>query len=590
MSNFRFAVLTMTLVAAASLGPAAAGRALRQPAGSAAAELRRLADEYVREFVAANPVAAMFLGIPDAPNDHLGDNSLAATRAWEAREDAWRQRLEQINVKDVSFADQATYGVLREVLEGAIQTRVCHSELWPLGQQSGLQIYLPVVAQLQPVGTPELRTAAVARWRAMAPHIDREIQTLREGLRRGYTLPRDNVRAIVEQLDDLLKLPAASSPLLTVATRDAAPGFAEAIGGIITSDINPALKRYRDFLDGEYLPRARTTTAISALPDGQDCYRASVRQSATVDMDAKAVHQLGLDQMAAIENEMRTLGRRIMGTDDLATIVDRLRTDPKYRFQNREEIIRVTERAVERARAAMPRFLTRLPKAEFIVEPCQPFEEKAGCPGSYVPGTPDGKRPGRFRLNAGDPAAQLRTPIEGTAFHEGIPGHHLQLSIAQERDGAHPLTRYWTFSGFSEGWALYAERVADEMGLYSSDLDRLGDLNEQALRAARLVVDSGLHALGWSRQRALDYMTSHLAYQKEYLVSEVDRYIANPGQATAYMIGRLEIERLRRVASDKLGARFDLREFHDRILEHGSVPLNFLRQHIERWVQGIPNP
>jgi uncharacterized protein (DUF885 family) len=270
----------------------------------------------------------------------------------------------------------------------------------------------------------------------------------------------------------------------------------------------------------------------------------------------------------------------------VATILERLRSDPKYKFKTRDEIIRVAEQAAERGRAAMPRFLGRFPKAQYIVDPCKPFEEQAGCPGSYVPGTPDGRRPGRFRINAGDPTHQPRAVAEGTAFHEGIPGHHLQISLAQEREGAHAITRYFGFSGFSEGWALYSERVADEMGLYSSDLDRLGDLGEQALRAARLVVDPGLHVLGWTRQQAIDYMAQHLVYPHSYIVSEVDRYIADPGQATAYMIGRLEIERLRRQAEAARGDRFDLREFHDRVLENGSVPLGFLRTHIERWLAG----
>jgi uncharacterized protein (DUF885 family) len=259
------------------------------------------------------------------------------------------------------------------------------------------------------------------------------------------------------------------------------------------------------------------------------------------------------------------------------------------KFKTRQEIIKVAEDAAARARAAMPKFLTRFPKANFIIDPCQPFEEKSGCPGSYVPGTPDGARPGRFRINAGDPTDQPRATAEGTAFHEGIPGHHLQIALAQERPDAHPLTRYFVFSGFTEGWALYSERVADEMGLYSSAVDRLGDLGEQALRAARLVVDPGLHVLGWSRQQAIDYMAKHLVYPRTYIESEVDRYIADPGQATAYMIGRLEIERLRGQAAQKLGTRFDVRRFHDHVLENGSVPLTLLRADIERWIAS-PNP
>jgi uncharacterized protein (DUF885 family) len=255
----------------------------------------------------------------------------------------------------------------------------------------------------------------------MPRFIDTEIKTLGEGLREGYTLPRDNVSAVIQQLDDLLKLSPKDSPFSAVGKRDETPGFADAIQRIVGSEIVPALRRYRDFLRSDYLPRARSTTAVAALPNGEACYRASVRRYATVDMDATAV-------------------------------------------------------------------------------------------------------------------------------------------------------------------PLYAERVADEMGLYSSDLDRLGDLNEQALRAARLVVDSGLHVLGWSRQQAIDYMAAHLAYPLPYIESEVDRYIADPGQATAYMIGRLEIERLRKEAVEKLGNRFDVREFHDHVLENGSVPLTFLREYIERWI------
>jgi len=219
-----------------------------------------------------------------------------------------------------------------------------------------------------------------------------------------------------------------------------------------------------------------------------------------------------------------------------------------------------------------------------IVAPCQPYEEKSGCPNSYVPGTPDGKRPGRWRINAGTGRPQPRAPHEGTAFHETIPGHHLQIALAQERQQSHPIARYFFFSGFGEGWALYAERLADEMGLYSDDLSRLGDLGNQALRAARLVVDPGLAVLGWSRQQAIDYMLAHVPMSRDGAESEVDRYIADPGQATAYMIGRLEIERLRKEAETRLGNKFDLRQFHDHVLESGNVPLPFLRAHIETWL------
>jgi uncharacterized protein (DUF885 family) len=365
--------------------------------------------------------------------------------------------------------------------------------------------------------------------------------------------------------------------------RDSAPGFRDSVTAVVRGEIIPAATRYRDFLVSEYIPKARGSTELTALPKGAECYRARVRQFTTVDRGAEAIHQLGLQQMAALEAEARPIAQRILGSSDLPAVYQRLRTDTAYTFRSRDEIIRSADAAIGRAKAAMPKWFGRLPRGDVILDPCLPFEEKSGCPNSYVPGTPDGKRPGRWRINAGNAPPAPRATLEGIAFHETIPGHHLQIAIAQEREGAHPITRYLVFSGFAEGWGLYAERMAAEMGLYSSDLDKLGELGMQAMRAARLVVDPGLAVLGWPRQRAIDYMLAHVPISKAGAESEVDRYIANPGQATAYMIGRLEIERLRAEAKSRLGSRFDIREFHDRVLANGSVPLSFLRAQIEAW-------
>ena len=551
-----------------------------------ARQVTALADEYWRDLLQTYPLYGVFFGVPDSPNDRLGDNSIAALRRWEKKEDDWVQRLSRIDPAPLRGRnEEITYGVLRENLEASRQLRVCHSEYWPLNQQSGLQISLPLLAQLQPLGTPELRRAALSRWQAMPRFINTEISSLREGLRQGYTLPRANAQAVLTQLDDILRFPVAQSPFAAITQRDTAPEFGQAIVKTVGQDIVPALKRYRDFLATEYIPHARQTTAIAALPKGEDCYRARVRSYTTANLGAREIHQLGLDEMGRIEAEMRTIGERSFGTGNVPALVARLRDDPQYRFKSRTEIIQTAEQAIARAKAAMPSWFGRLPRGNLIVDPCQPYEEAKGCPNSYVPGTPDGKRPGRWRINAGDPTNQPRASLEGTAFHEGIPGHHLQVALGQEHTGNHPLVRYSFFSGFGEGWALYSERLADEMGLYSGDLDRLGDLGGgQALRAARLVVDPGLHVLGWSRDRAIQYMLAHVPESRAYIESEVDRYIADPGQATAYMIGRLEIERLRRESEQRLGPRFDIREFHDQVLEGGAVPLPLLRSRIESWL------
>ena len=444
-----------------------------------------------------------------------------------------------------------------------------------------------MLSQLQPVGTPERRAQALTRWRAVPRIIDTEIANLREGVRLGYTQPRANAVAVLEQLDAILKIPAGASPFLAMTTADSSPGFRDSVVALVGDAILPAVRRYRDYLASEYIPQARSSTAIADLPHGTECYRALVRSFTTLDLDPTALHQLGLRQMAAIEAEMRPIAERSFGTTDLPALMDRLRTDPQYLFGSREELIRVAEQAVARAKAAMPRWFGRLPKADLIVDPCKPYEEKSGCPNSYVSGTPDGTRPGRWRINAGTEPPQPRAPMEGTAFHETIPGHHLQGAIAQERADMHSVARYFGFSGYWEGWALYAERLALEMNIYSSDLYRFGELGEQALRAARLVVDPGLHTLGWSRQRALDYLLAHTPESRQTLESEVDRYIAGPAQATSYMVGRLEIERLRAEAEQRLGTAFDIRAFHDRVLENGSVPLGLLRSDVESWIDSV---
>ena len=580
--------LTITILA---LALAACG-GTPPPAGAApqsrddARRLDALADDYFATWVHTFPVTGLFSGIPDAPNDRLDENSLSGIGRWRAQEDRWLNQLRTIRPEALKGRPEAvTYGVLREVLEAARQARVCHTELLPLDQQSGWQINLPVVAQLQPLGTPEHRDAALTRWRKIPAYLDTEIANLREGIRTGYVQPRGNAEVVLEQLDAILRFPVERSPLSGLADRDSTPGFRVAVFAIVQRDVVPAVRRYREFLATEYVPHARATTALSALPHGVECYRARVRASTTLDVAPEALAKLGAEQMAALQTEMRPLAERLFHTSDYPTLFNRLRADSALMFHRRAELIRVAELAVARAKAAMPRWFGRLPHSDVIVDPCLPFEEKSGCPNSYVSGTPDGSRPGRWRINAGVTPPQLMPPLEGTAFHETIPGHHLQGAIAQERAGAHPLTRYLFFSGFGEGWALYAERLADTMGLYSSDLYRFGELDEQALRAARLVVDPGLAVLGWTRQQAIDYMLAHLMYDRQVIESEVDRYIANPGQATSYMVGRLEIERLRREAEQRLGARFDIKEFHDRVLENGNVPLPVLRAHIERWLR-----
>jgi uncharacterized protein (DUF885 family) len=288
--------------------------------------------------------------------------------------------------------------------------------------------------------------------------------------------------------------------------------------------------------------------------------------------------------MEKIQAEMLQIARRSFGTDDVPALLERLRTDTAFTFRSREQILTYVDSAIARSKREMPRWFGRLPQADVVVEPYLPFEERSAAGASYEQPAADGSRPGRYRINLFEPEKQSRAGMESTAFHEAIPGHHLQLALAMERPQAHLITRMLGNSGFSEGWGLYAERLADEMGLFSGDVDRLGLLSNEALRAARMVVDPGMHVMGWTRQQAVDYMIRHTAEPRSGVENEVDRYIAWPGQATAYMTGMLEIRRLRETAERELGPRFDIRAFHDRVLEDGTVPLPLLREKIERWI------
>jgi len=542
--------------------------------------IRVLADDYLAAMLERNPELITTYGLPGR-HDRLMDNSLAALATWEHQEDAFLARLDAIAPPAPGAPEWAVYGILRETLEASRDVRICHTELWNVSEAAGWQTTLPYVAEIQPVDTPELRQQALDRARALADYLDDEIANLREGLKRGYSAPKGNVKLVIEEVRGLLE---PNSPLSSPARRAGDARYEAAYRGTLERKVYPALRRYVDFLEQDYLPAAREAIAVSANPDGARCYAASVRYHSTLKLPAKRIHAIGLEQMAKIQGEMRTIAQRSFGTDDVPKLLAKLRSDPQYAFASREEILTFAQAALERAQTAVPKWFDLQPHAEVRIEPYPAYREASGT-GEYQSSSEDGKRPGIFYIPTVNPQSRPRAGQESLCFHETVPGHHLQGAIALERGAAiHPLARYLYTSGYAEGWALYAERLADEMQLYSGDIDRRGMLSDQAGRAARLVVDTGMHALGWTRQQAVDYMLANTIWSADDIQAEVDRYIVWPGQATAYMLGMLEIMRLRAHAQDALGERFDIRAFHDRILEDGSVTLPMLNEKIDRWI------
>jgi uncharacterized protein (DUF885 family) len=585
-----FVFAAVLLVPAACAPPAATVPVTPMPAAAAspAATVKAIADEYVREFYRANPDAATTAGYPDADHGRLRDNSLAAIEEWRMLEDGWLARAAEIDASRLAGTpEQRTYAALTERLAASRDLRVCRYELWPSSPTyTGWQAVYPFLATVQPVGDPALRDATLRRWRQLPGYLDTEVANMRIGMQQGYVSPRTGVESVIRQLDALLATPVDDTPWMNPASRDTAapPDFRAAVREIIETQITPAVRRYRDFLAIDYLPRARETIAVTDSPGGEACYRASLRSFTTLQPSPREVHETGLREMAPIRAEMQEIAQRSFGTSDVRAVLEMLRTDPRYTFNSRQEMIDYARAAVDRARAAVPQWFGIVPRADVVIQPYPEFQERSAPGGQYHAPSEDGTRPGIYVINTYQPERQSRAGLESTAFHETYPGHHLQIAIARERPGAHPFQRYFFSSGFGEGWALYSERLSDEMGLFSGDVDRMGLLSNEALRAARLVVDPGMHALGWTRQQAIDYLLANTTEAEAKAIAEIDRYIAVPGQATSYMLGSLEILRLREAARTALGPRFDIREFHDRVLEDGNVTLPMLRQKIEQWI------
>jgi uncharacterized protein (DUF885 family) len=548
-------------------------------------KVRALADTYLAAYFDRFPEQVTQYGVPGRRQDKLTDNSLEALRAWNAREDGWLAEIKQISPDAIGSAPlRATYAIVRQTIEGDVAKRVCRDELWNVSQMTGWQIVDGYLVTIQPVATDEARKDALARWATLPKVIDVEIANLREGITLGYTAPKLNVRIVIDQARSLASSSMKDSPFGSPVERDKNPEFQNAFAALVTGQINPAIRKYAGFLEREYLPAAREATAVSANPNGAACYDASVLYHSSVPKTAKEVHALGLQQIDALTAEMKAIGERSFHSSDVAEVLQQLRTDPKYKFKSRAEKIAYSQAALARAKLAIPSRFGLLPKADVVIMPYPAFREK-NAPNEYNSAAEDGSRPAVFFISAYQAEKQSRVEDESTAFHETIPGHHLQGAIALERKDIHPIGRYIFNSGYAEGWALYAERLADEMNLFSSDVDRMGLLSSQALRASRLVVDSGLHTLGWTRRQAIEYMLAHTAESEHDVTSEVDRYIIYPGQATSYMLGMLEIRAARDQAQQLMGSRFDIKAFHDRVLEDGGVPLTFLRAKIAAWAQ-----
>ncbi len=578
MAKVRIFICILALILGACSEPPA-----DEPGKSAADRVVKVATEFVDGYYSQYPEEVYEIGYPDSPMDRFGDHSEEALAAWDAKIDNWLATLDSIDLDAITDANAAlTFVFAREKMQAIVDHRVCHNELWNISPTwTGWQYMLASTFAVQPVDTAAAREAALARIVDVARFLQTETGNLRRGQDQGYTAGQNNVIAVIEQVTSLIDTPTEESPFYSPAASSDDKEFIAAYTEVLESNVRDAMIAYRDFLANDY--QGHELPGVAANPNGEACYAASVRFWASISMDPEDIHRAGLTQMARIQSEMLEIAQTSFGTDDVKALLAELRTNPDYTFASEQDMLDYVTAAVERGKAAVGDWFGNVPDAEMIIIPSPAYEKDSGG-GFYSAGSADGSRPGSYQVGTYNPTGISKAGTESTAFHESYPGHHLQSSIAISNDSAHPIFRYMYVSGSAEGWALYTERLADEMGLYSSELARMGMLSNEAYRAARLVVDPGMHVMGWTRDEAIEYMLAHTAEGMDSITSEVDRYSAVPGQATSYLIGSLEIQRLRQRAEEAFGDDFDIREFHDRILANGGVTLPMLGATIEAWI------
>lgn len=543
-----------------------------------------LSDEYWEQQMRLSPLSASFINHPRY-HERLDDNSALGRADDLATARALQAKLKAIDRAALGEVDRISYEVMSVQLENWIEQARHKFWQWNVDHMDGPQSWIPtVVAVAQPMKDEAAAEALLLRIKSVPGYFASHVANLREGLREGRVAAKVPVQKAIGQLNGLLKTPAKDSPYLEAVKRlpeGLRPAYAATVQAAVETHVYPSYRQYRDFLKNEYLPKARATgIGLSKLPGGVDAYKYQIRYHTTVERTPEELHAIGLEELRGIHAEMKTIAARMQKPAELRPFLDWVRKEPAHFFATREQVLQNAEELVARAKAKLPEYFGTLPKTDLIVKPIEDYKEKNDVAARYFPPPDDLSRPGIYFINTYEPRSRPRFSMASLAVHEGVPGHHMQIAIALEQRGLPAFRRNAGFTAYVEGWALYSERLGDEMGLYQDDLSRVGMLSDQALRASRLVVDTGLHAMGWERQQAIDFMKANTPMSEEEIIAEVDRYTIWPGQALAYKVGQREIMAIRQESKAQLGDAFDIRRFHDLVLKNGAVPLSVLRQSV----------
>ncbi|MFC0115986.1 DUF885 domain-containing protein [Kibdelosporangium aridum] len=545
-----------------------------------------LADELIRLGFDREPISASILGVPGY-DALVGDPSAAADEATKARALELAERADAVDKAGVDAKDAITLAVVAQqgrAMADRVDSKLAEYTITDMfiSPAASLLTLLPMTT----LPTAQKATDYLTRLRALPGYLEGYAARHREGVAAGRVPVAHLVKAAITHLDRYIGASADDDALRRPRPpAEVAESFVAERDRIIDEVVRPAFAEYRAVLAEEIAPHSRPAEkpGLTWLPDGDELYARLSSVHTSTKRSAEELHQTGLDLIDSLFEEFAEVGSRVFGTTDVQEIFTRLREDPALRWSSEEELLSTARASIERAEAEAPKWFGHVPSHSCKVEPV-PAAEAPGAPMAYyLPPSLDGQRAGTYFANTYQPGERYKHIAEATAFHEAVPGHHFQLTIASELDDLPLLRRLADVNAYVEGWGLYCERLADEMGLYSGDIARLGMLALDATRAGRLVVDTGLHAKGWSRQRAVDYMTENVPMPQLEIGTEVDRYIAYPGQALSYMVGRLEIQRIRAAAEKALGSRFDIRKFHDLVIGSGPLPLTVLDQVVTEW-------
>jgi uncharacterized protein (DUF885 family) len=504
--------------------------------------------------------------------------------------------LDTIDRDALAPADRTHHDLFRRNVEEGLEGRRFKGEYLALTQMQGPQQDVARLLMIQASGATGMRAYEdmLARLEAVPALLDQVTALLRKGVETGITPPRVTLRDVPAQILSQAPGEAWQSPLLRAFDR-----FPETVAEAAQARLRheaqrvyetkaaPAFRALHAFFTQEYLPRTRETIACRDLPDGPAWYEFLVRQSTTTTLFPPEIHEVGLREVARIRSLMDAVVAQTGYTGGFAAFVDFLRTDPRFFFERAEDLLTAYRDIVKRADPELVRLFGTLPRLPYGVRPVPAYAEKSQTTAYYEPGSPEAGRPGYFYANTYDLSSRPRWEMEPLALHEAVPGHHLQIALAQELPALPPFRKHAFYTAYVEGWALYAESLGGEMGFYQDPFARFGQLTYEIWRAIRLVVDTGLHHLGWSRQQAIDYFVANAGKAEHDIVVEVDRYIVWPGQALAYKIGELKIKQLRAECEAALGAGFDVRAFHDQVLGEGALPLDVLEERVRGWAARV---